>query len=102
MSNPAKIFCSPGPAIKTNQRRAKPLAAANATRKISLKRSATSWGSTRGNWPLDGSCAHRLDRRVAELWRYPVKSLAGERPHETELTAGGIPWASIAARQYAW
>jgi len=26
MSNPAKIFCSPGAAIKTNQRRAKPRA----------------------------------------------------------------------------
>jgi len=31
MSNPAKIFCSPGPAIKSNQRRAKPLAVPAAT-----------------------------------------------------------------------
>jgi uncharacterized protein YcbX len=29
--------------------------------------------------------------RVAELWRYPVKSLAGERLEAAELTAAGIP-----------
>jgi uncharacterized protein YcbX len=29
--------------------------------------------------------------RVAELWRYPVKSLAGERLEATELTVMGIP-----------
>jgi uncharacterized protein YcbX len=29
--------------------------------------------------------------RVAELWRYPVKSLAGERLETAELTATGIP-----------
>jgi uncharacterized protein YcbX len=29
--------------------------------------------------------------RVAELWRYPVKSLAGERLEATELTVAGIP-----------
>ena len=28
---------------------------------------------------------------VLELWRYPVKSLAGERLEDAELTAGGIP-----------
>jgi len=28
---------------------------------------------------------------VAELWRYPVKSMAGERIEEAELTAAGIP-----------
>ena len=28
---------------------------------------------------------------VAELWRYPVKSLGGERLEETELTMEGIP-----------
>src|SRR2546422_7784108 len=28
--------------------------------------------------------------RVAELWRYPVKSLAGERLERAELTVGGI------------
>jgi hypothetical protein len=39
ISNPATIFCSPGPAIKTNQRRAKPLAVPNATGKIFLQRS---------------------------------------------------------------
>ena len=29
--------------------------------------------------------------RVAELWRYPVKSLAGERLEATELTVTGLP-----------
>jgi uncharacterized protein YcbX len=29
--------------------------------------------------------------RVAELWRYPVKSLAGERLEATELTVAGLP-----------
>jgi uncharacterized protein YcbX len=29
--------------------------------------------------------------RVAELWRYPVKSLAGERLEATVLTVAGIP-----------
>jgi uncharacterized protein len=29
--------------------------------------------------------------RVAELWRYPVKSLRGERLDATDLTAAGIP-----------
>ena len=29
--------------------------------------------------------------RVAEIWRYPVKSLKGERLSETELTTFGIP-----------
>ena len=29
--------------------------------------------------------------RVAELWRYPVKSLAGERLEATELTGAGLP-----------
>jgi hypothetical protein len=88
MSNPAKIFCSPGPAIKTNQRRAKPLAVPNATRKISLQRSdhqLTLNNVEIGRWT--GHMLIRLDMRVAELWRYPVKSLAGERPDETELTA---------------
>ena len=28
---------------------------------------------------------------VAELWRYPVKSLRGEQVDATELTAAGIP-----------
>jgi uncharacterized protein len=28
---------------------------------------------------------------LAEIWRYPVKSLAGERLDSTELTAAGIP-----------
>ena len=28
--------------------------------------------------------------RVAELWRYPVKSLAGERLARAEVTANGI------------
>src|SRR2546428_51963 len=28
--------------------------------------------------------------RVAELWRYPVKSLAGERLERAELTGNGI------------
>src|SRR5262245_66617574 len=28
--------------------------------------------------------------RVAELWRYPVKSLAGERLHKAEVTPNGI------------
>ena len=31
------------------------------------------------------------EMRVAELWRYPVKSLAGERLEATELTGSGIP-----------
>ncbi len=31
------------------------------------------------------------EMRVAELWRYPVKSLAGERLEATELTMTGIP-----------
>jgi uncharacterized protein len=29
--------------------------------------------------------------RVAELWRYPVKSLRGEQLREAEIAAGGIP-----------
>ncbi|MGH9815298.1 MAG: MOSC domain-containing protein [Candidatus Acidiferrales bacterium] len=29
--------------------------------------------------------------RVAEIWRYPVKSMAGERLDEAELRADGIP-----------
>jgi hypothetical protein len=33
----------------------------------------------------------QFDMHVAELWRYPEKSLAGERLEETELRAGGIP-----------
>jgi uncharacterized protein len=28
---------------------------------------------------------------VAEIWRYPVKSLKGERLTETEITKLGIP-----------
>ena len=28
--------------------------------------------------------------RVAELWRYPVKSLAGERLEHADVTANGI------------
>ena len=28
---------------------------------------------------------------VAELWRYPVKSMAGERMAETEVRIDGIP-----------
>jgi uncharacterized protein YcbX len=28
---------------------------------------------------------------VSEIWRYPVKSLEGERLNETEITKGGIP-----------
>src|ERR671919_714269 len=31
------------------------------------------------------------EMRVAELWRYPVKSLAGERLEATELTMTAIP-----------
>ncbi len=31
------------------------------------------------------------EMRVAELWRYPVKPLAGERLEATELTMPGIP-----------
>jgi hypothetical protein len=31
------------------------------------------------------------EMRVAELWRYPVKSLAGERLEATELAMTGIP-----------
>jgi uncharacterized protein YcbX len=31
------------------------------------------------------------DMHVAELWRFPVKSLRGERLAEAELLAGGIP-----------
>lgn len=31
------------------------------------------------------------EMRVAELWRYPVKSLAGEQLEATELTMTGIP-----------
>ena len=34
---------------------------------------------------------------AAELWRYPVKSLAGERLEETDLRAGGIPGDPIGA-----
>jgi MOSC domain-containing protein len=33
----------------------------------------------------------QLDMHVAELWRYPVKSLAGERLEEAELRESGIP-----------
>ena len=29
--------------------------------------------------------------RIGELWRYPVKTLAGERITESALTADGIP-----------
>jgi uncharacterized protein len=29
--------------------------------------------------------------QLAEIWRYPVKSLAGERLEEAEIAAGGIP-----------
>jgi len=29
--------------------------------------------------------------RVAEIWRYPVKSLKGERVQETEVSVNGIP-----------
>jgi len=50
--------------------------------------------SSRSTVEISGRTGHmliRLHMRVAELWGYPVKSLAGERPHETELTAGGIP-----------
>src|SRR5712691_2494048 len=32
-----------------------------------------------------------LTMQVAELWRYPVKSLRGEQLGETELRADGIP-----------
>lgn len=32
-----------------------------------------------------------MTMRVAELWRYPVKSLAGERLDAAELTPTGIP-----------
>jgi len=32
-----------------------------------------------------------MDLRVAQLWRYPVKSLAGERLSATELGLEGIP-----------
>jgi len=28
---------------------------------------------------------------VSEIWRYPVKSLKGERLQETEITKVGIP-----------
>ena len=37
--------------------------------------------------------------RVAEIWRYPVKSMQGERLAECMLTKGGIPldrgWAAV-------
>ena len=32
-----------------------------------------------------------MKMHVAELWRYPVKSLAGERLDEAEISADGIP-----------
>jgi hypothetical protein len=32
-----------------------------------------------------------MNMHVAELWRYPVKSLAGERLDEAEISADGIP-----------
>jgi hypothetical protein len=32
-----------------------------------------------------------MKMRVAELWRYPVKSLAGERLNVAEISADGIP-----------
>ena len=32
-----------------------------------------------------------MKMHVAELWRYPVKSLAGERLDEAEISAAGIP-----------
>ena len=32
-----------------------------------------------------------MNMRVAELWRYPVKSLAGERLNVAEISADGIP-----------
>src|SRR5688500_9501249 len=33
----------------------------------------------------------RVRMHVAELWRYPVKSLAGERLNVAEISADGIP-----------
>src|SRR4029453_9269322 len=51
-------------------------------------------------WRHAAGFAHRRDRvtqasariimRVAELWRYPVKSLAGERLDGVEVTAAGM------------
>jgi hypothetical protein len=32
-----------------------------------------------------------MTMRVAELWRYPVKSLAGEQLEIAEISAAGIP-----------
>ena len=32
-----------------------------------------------------------MDLHVTSLWRYPIKSLAGERLSETDVTADGIP-----------
>jgi uncharacterized protein len=33
-----------------------------------------------------------IDMRITHLWRYPVKSLAGEALKEADLAAGGIPF----------
>ncbi|MCU1384493.1 MAG: hypothetical protein JWL71_3190 [Acidobacteria bacterium] len=52
MSNSAKIFCLPGLAINTNQRRTKPLAVANATGKIFLQRSDHQLTLQTYTWPL--------------------------------------------------
>ena len=35
--------------------------------------------------------------RVAEIWRYPVKSMQGEKLDTCMLTKGGIPLAQRAA-----
>ena len=35
--------------------------------------------------------AHQLCMRVSELWRYPIKSLKGERIQEAQITRDGIP-----------
>jgi MOSC domain-containing protein len=36
-----------------------------------------------------------MKMHVAELWRYPVKSLAGERLNVAEISADGIPWDRV-------
>src|SRR6185436_5733873 len=43
--------------------------------------------SLRRSWPR---LCHHQAMRVAELWRYPVKSLSGERLTEADLREDGI------------
>ena len=39
--------------------------------------------------------------QIAELWRYPVTSLAGERLESTDLTRNGIPGDRI-VQVWSW